>query len=457
MIIINFISRYIFFVYSLYRLNLQQTDSNINYVKETANRCGPIAIKLLQFIIMSAPDLIKTTKLNFVFEENFVHKIECTEKMYLKDFKRDINQYYTNLEVVGSGSLGQVYRAFCKTTNQLVAIKVKHPGINENVNKSVLAIKIVCFILRPINRFHSIFMEYINNIYLQIDYIQEAKNTTQLKYNFKNESVVVIPEIYYYSSNFIIMSYHEAKNFNQVDENTQNIASMYLNFIYLTSLIVHDFLHADLHYGNWKVIEGRDPYDIKILIYDCGIMCTTGNKSLNIQIIDNITKGKPNIINLLDVFKTVDPVLQKKVDKYRPEIEKYMKPIFYDDSIHGSECINIFLRKLVDLRLITNKNLINILTSVSIIGEAPTRSIHIFIKYIINPIGTNSLLYHVYIDILAKMNKFNELRLFYIEHLKRDPENKRIYDNWLYEEFGHKKGYILTDIIYHLFFPKVKF
>jgi predicted unusual protein kinase regulating ubiquinone biosynthesis (AarF/ABC1/UbiB family) len=451
--IIIYIFRYILFVYSLYRLNRQQTNETINYVKKTANNCGPIAIKLLQFIIMSAPDLIKTKQLNFVFEDNFVHKIESTEKMYFEDFNEDINRDYNILEVVGSGSLGQVYRAFCKTTNQIVAIKVKHPDINKNVNQAVLAIQIVCFILRPINRFHSIFMEYINNIYLQIDYIHEAKNTKRLKYNFKNESVVVIPEIYYYTSNFIIMSYHEAKNFDQVDETIQNIASMYLNFIYLTSLIIHDFLHADLHYGNWKII-GDTPNDIKILIYDCGITCSTGNKSLNIDIIDNITKGKPNVINLLDVFKTVDPHLQKKVDKYRPEIERYMNPICYNDAIQGSECIALFLRKLVSLRLITNKNLINILTSVSIIGEAPTRSIHIFIKYIINPIGTNSLLYHVYIDILTKMNRFNELRLFYIEHLKRDPENKRIYEDWLYEEFGHKKGYILTDIIYHLFFPK---
>jgi predicted unusual protein kinase regulating ubiquinone biosynthesis (AarF/ABC1/UbiB family) len=453
-IIINFIFRYIFFVYSLYLLNKQQTDSNIKYVKDSASRCGPIAIKLLQFIIMSAPDLIKTDKLNYVFEDCNIHDIEVTKELYFKDFKRDINQDYTILEVVGSGSLGQVYRAFCKTTNQIVAIKVKHPCINENVNKSVLAIKIVCFILRPINNFHSIFMEYINNIYLQIDYIQEAENTKRLKFNFKNEDVVVIPEIYYYTSNFIIMSYHEAKNFNQVDDKTQNIASMYLNFIYLTSLIVHDFLHADLHYGNWKIIEGKTPYDIKILIYDCGIMCSTGNLSLNIQIIENISKGKPKIIKLLDVFKTVDPTLQKKVDRYRHEIEEYMNPIFYNENIQGSECINKFLRKLVDLRLITNKNLINILSSISIIGEAPTKSIHLFVKYITNPIGTNSLLYHVYVDILNKINKFNELKLFYIDYLNRDPENKTIYENWLYEEFGHKKGYILSDIIYYLFFPK---
>ena len=63
--IINFIFRYIFFVYSLYLFNQQQTESNINYVKDSANRCGPIAIKLLQFIIMSVPELIKTKRLNF--------------------------------------------------------------------------------------------------------------------------------------------------------------------------------------------------------------------------------------------------------------------------------------------------------------------------------------------------------------------------------------------------------
>ena len=454
MIVIHII-RYSFFIYSLYLLNKNQTESNINRVKECANNCGPLAIKILQLIIMGANDILKTNRLNFVFENCNIHDIKLTEKMYFQDFKRSINDDYNIIEVIGSGSIGQVYRAFCKTTNKFVAVKVKHPDVNKNVNETVIALRIVCFILRPINQFHSIFIEYINNIHLQIDYIKEANNTEQLRHNFRDEQVVVVPEIYHYTSNFIIMSYHEGKTYNQVCDATKKIASMYINFIYLTSILIHDFLHADLHYGNWKIIEGSTFGDIKILIYDCGIICTTGNKSLNLQLIENISKGKNTIVNnLLNVIINVEKGSVNKIKKMRPLLEKYLEPDILNEKTTSSECIRKLLRKMVSLRLVKDKNLINILTSISIIGEIPKKSISLFVKYIVYPVGTNSLLYNVYAGILGKLNMFNDLKLFFINYLDQDPQNKVIFDNWLYEEFGHRKAYILIDIIYNLFFPK---
>jgi hypothetical protein len=400
---------------------------------------------------MSNHHLLKTNKLDFVFENCDIHSLKITEEMYQQDFGKSIYQDFEfnfNNLVVGSGSIGQVYKCYSKSRSEYVAIKVKHPGINKTVNETVIALRIVCFILKYVNPFHNICMEYINNIYLQIDYIQEAENTVKLKNNFINESVVVIPEIYGYNTNFIIMSYHEGKKYNEVSEKTQYIASMYLNFIYLTSILVHDFLHADLHYGNWKIIE--DP-EIKILIYDCGIMCTTDNIELNRTILAILSSGRPAFIKLLDIFKDVEPKLTKRIDKYRPEFEKIL---VMDDSVSPNECFKIFIRKVLDLRLVTKKNLINLLTSIGIIGEAPKKSIDLFVKYILYPTGTNSLLYHIYIGILSKMNKFNELKNYYIDYLAQDPDKKKIYDDWLYEEFGHKKGYILTDIIYNLFWGK---
>ena len=114
------------------------------------------------------------------------------------------------------------------------------------------------------NHDHHIFIEFINNIYLQIDYVQEAKNTIQLRKNFINNKCIIIPEVYTYTDNFIIMSYHHGEQYNNVDENSQILSSMMINFFYMTSLLVYDFLHADLHYGNWKIIKENN--ETKLLV-----------------------------------------------------------------------------------------------------------------------------------------------------------------------------------------------
>jgi ubiquinone biosynthesis protein len=176
---------------------------------------------------MGRNDLLNTDKLNYVFEDCNTHSLKETEDMYLKDFGNSIYDDYDfdeNSMVIGSGSIGQVYKCYCKSKKKYIAIKVKHPDINKNVNKTVFALRIVCFILKPINIIHNICMEYINNIYLQIDYIQEAKNTIKLKENFKNEDRIIIPEVYEYSKNFIFMSYHEGKKYSEVSTKSQLIS-----------------------------------------------------------------------------------------------------------------------------------------------------------------------------------------------------------------------------------------
>ena len=64
MIIVSII-RYSFFVYSLYKLNKNRTENNIKYVNVCAHRCGPLAIKLLQFIIMRNVEFSKMNKIRW--------------------------------------------------------------------------------------------------------------------------------------------------------------------------------------------------------------------------------------------------------------------------------------------------------------------------------------------------------------------------------------------------------
>jgi predicted unusual protein kinase regulating ubiquinone biosynthesis (AarF/ABC1/UbiB family) len=388
--------------------------------------------------------MVKSDKLNFVLEDCIEHSLEHTREIYYDDYKKEIDDDYILEEIVGSGSIGQVYKAFSKKRNEYIAIKVKHPNINNLVDKTARALRIVCFLFKPINRFHNIFMEYINNIHLQIDYIQEAKNTIKLKENFKNEDRIIIPEVYEYSKNFIFMSYHEGKKYSEVSTKSQLISSMYINFFYQTSLVVHDFLHSDLHFGNWKVIEEEN--DVKLLIYDCGIVSSSGNLDFNKEVLKN-TFNRRNFTKILDIVKRMNPSTSKRIDKYKPEIEKV---ITFD--ITAGECMTLFLNKLADYRLIKDKNIINILSSIAIIGDTPIKSVNALTKYLYSDSSTDENIFYTYIGILERINRFHELKNFFIKDVEKHPDYKEKYENWLLKEFGHKNGNILNKIIYDKFY-----
>jgi predicted unusual protein kinase regulating ubiquinone biosynthesis (AarF/ABC1/UbiB family) len=272
--------RFLKFLFGLYCFHKNGSERNAVFLIKNAKSCGTVAIKLLQFICMR--NSIKNKQLSILFENCDTHTLEQTKQMYLQDFGKTLeHDFIINNTVVGSGSIGQVYRFYSKQHRGYVALKSKHPCIDKNINTFVLYIKVLSWFIRPFNIYHEIIREYLNNITQQLDYSQEVKNMKQFKLLWKDESCVIIPEVFYHSKNFICMSFHDGENFNELTDKQKMMASLYLNFIVLTSLLVHDFLHVDLHLGNWKVnLNG-----FKIVIYDCGIMCKTGDLQINKEII----------------------------------------------------------------------------------------------------------------------------------------------------------------------------
>ena len=97
------------FLYSLYKLVYNESDENIKNVKKYAISCGPIAIKCIQFLYMNY--IIKSNTLKVFLENCPIHSIEDTQKIYFQDFGTHIENDYILHEIIGSGSIGQVYRA----------------------------------------------------------------------------------------------------------------------------------------------------------------------------------------------------------------------------------------------------------------------------------------------------------------------------------------------------------
>jgi len=419
----------LFFLYSLYAFLKNKNEKNKIRLIKHIKKSGPLGIKLVQFILMR--DDFVDDQLSFVFENCEKHSFEDTRKLYFKDFQKDI---YDDFEIedllpIASGSIGQVYKLKSKLTGEYLAMKVKHPDMNKKVNQFTKLIKILCWLVYPFNKYHSMIMEYLGNIKTQLDYKQEAQNTILLKEKWKNEETVIVPTIYDFTENFIIMSYHEGQNFYELSKERQLNVSLYMNFIFLTSLLVHDFVHADLHIGNWKVIGD------KILLYDCGIMCSTGDLEYNKKIVDVIFSG--NYENALDFICT------KKTKQFE-KCKLFLKTHLPDNS---ADRLKVFINKVLEMRLPTNKESVCILNAFALIGEIYKSSSSLFTKYVGTQNKCCEIPIYMYIGLLSKIGSFSELREFLNIWMNSESFHKQIYEDWLMDSFGHKKMYILDNII----------
>jgi hypothetical protein len=422
------------FLHLLLRVFKHKDKRFIDKLAKITKRCGPLAIKLVQYILMNNDHI---EDLEFVFENCNSHYLSETEQVYFNDFGRRLYEDYSDITLVASGSIGQVYRAFSRERESFVAIKVKHPDIKKAIDKFIFMVRVVCFVIRPFNKFHEIIMQYLDGLKQQLDYSKEALNTIILRDNWIDEPLVVIPEVYQTTNNFIIMSYHEGKNFNELSEKQQKLTGIYMNVILLKSVLIDDFLHSDLHTGNWKV---DDTGDLKIIIYDCGMISQTGNTEYNKRIVRDLLSGSYE--NLL--YTVADPKINiEKLKKYQSFITKNLP-------LDHVKRVRFFIDLVLANKITRDSKFISSLTAFGIVGKITATGTNVFINYI-NENQNSEILIYIYIGLLKNFGSFGSLRMFLENWMNSDPAHKKIYNTWLIDNFGHKKGYILDNIIYEKF------
>ena len=258
---------------------------------------GSISIKFMQWFITK---LINTTEENEnykriidyfedIFDDCPYHSDDDSNKMFEENFgvKMDDIIKKDSLKRIASGSIGQVYRAKL-IDGRDVAIKVKHPNVNEMKDNQMLFINMVTS-LQEYSFFRnnfSLFMDiedFIFNLNLQLDFKNEVFNNMIFSKAFKNHNKVIIPKVYYYSSDIIISEFCEGYYIHEI-ENIYAKRKIALNFLCfnLESAVFNNFMHADLHSRNWKV-QTKDK-DSKIIIFDFGLCFTSVSPEKNLKV-----------------------------------------------------------------------------------------------------------------------------------------------------------------------------
>lgn len=182
---------------------------------------------------------------------------------------------------VASASVAQVHFAILPDGRD-VAVKILRPGITSIIAHDVALMKVAADLiewlwadgrrLKP----RQVITEFEKHLEDELDLMREASNASQLRRNFANSPLLLVPEIYwdYCSTGVMVMERMYGISVSQVDELRQagvDIPRLARNGveIFYTQVFRDGFFHADMHPGNVQVAANG-----QYIALDFGIMGT---------------------------------------------------------------------------------------------------------------------------------------------------------------------------------------
>jgi len=261
----------------------------LNNIIESVKNCGSVMIKFCQWItpkleliyieenVESNTDNkpIWLVNLESLYEDCDYHDIQYTYDKYQNVFHQSFTDKYIVLDLLGSGSIGQVYLIEDKKKNQFV-MKILHPNVTSDIlffkTMYSLLYCIPCFKNKIMNLFPVDVHEFINAFEEQSNFITESNNLLKFHNEYKNNDYIIIPTLYQCSESILIMSYEKGVPFDEIEVNNYQKFKLVnlLNLFIRNNWTITNFNHGDLHKGNWKVSIDTNTREHKLIFYDFG-------------------------------------------------------------------------------------------------------------------------------------------------------------------------------------------
>lgn len=193
----------------------------------------------------------------------------------------DLFSYFEE-KPIASASLGQVHKARLRKTGEIVAVKVQHRWIKENVNGDLQMIQFGVDIAKaifPDFRYGWLADEFKTRLPRELDFVIEADNAKRCARIFKDKPKVSVPKVYdeYTRPRMLVMSYETGFSVARVKEmhnqgfDLKHLAQL-ISEVFVHMIFKEGFIHADPHPGNLFVRKtGKGARDIELVILDHGI------------------------------------------------------------------------------------------------------------------------------------------------------------------------------------------
>ncbi|MEE1129044.1 MAG: AarF/ABC1/UbiB kinase family protein [Methanobrevibacter sp.] len=253
-------------------------------IRKVLEELGPAYIKLGQ-MLSTRPDLVGkdiAEELEKLRDNTPVTPFDEIKEVIESELGKPMKEIYINIDEtpIGSASIGQVYKARLRKTNEKVAIKVQKPNSREIIENDI---KIMKFLVKRIDKYLTIIRplnlpvmvsEFERSIMKEINFLEEVMNMQNLSNNFKDSSYIKIPKAYteYCSEKVITMELIDGievtnllqKDYKNIDK--KKIANYGVKS-YFKQVMIDGFFHADPHPGNLIVTK-----DNKLCYIDMGMM-----------------------------------------------------------------------------------------------------------------------------------------------------------------------------------------
>ncbi|MGZ5201824.1 MAG: ubiquinone biosynthesis regulatory protein kinase UbiB [Telluria sp.] len=186
---------------------------------------------------------------------------------------------------VASASIAQVHFATLKNGRE-VAVKVLRPGMKKSIDEDVALMHIAAGLVERVwadsrrLKPREVVAEFDKYLHDELDLMREAANASQLRRNFANSNLLMVPEMVwdYCSSSVIVMERMHGIPVSQIDRlaeagvDLKKLSSDGVE-IFFTQVFRDGFFHADMHPGN--ILVSVDPATFgRYIALDFGIVGT---------------------------------------------------------------------------------------------------------------------------------------------------------------------------------------
>ena len=305
--------KWVHFVY-WYGKNYNMIKIDKLYAKQLKNKLmnlGILGIKFGQYICTRSDITTEIMKeeLKVFLSNNIIHSMKDTNIILEK---AGIINNITLGEVIGSGSLSQVYKCQLKNNimqGQDLVIKVNHMNTSK-LRYEICAVKNIIKLLSCFNKF-KVFINidwntFFNMLEKQIDLNNEKKNMEKYYSIYNNITTdITVPQYIMGNEDYIIMTYCEGKLLNTYARDSMQYKKAH-NLVMCSTihtLFLHYIIHGDCHEGNILV---RD--DGSISIIDFGICIEHEEEDITGIIALSQFENNPTNMNCYKLLKaTIKP------------------------------------------------------------------------------------------------------------------------------------------------------
>jgi ubiquinone biosynthesis protein len=186
---------------------------------------------------------------------------------------------------VASASIAQVHFATLKNGKE-VAIKVLRPGMKKTIDEDIALMYMATGLIERVwaesrrLKPREVVAEFDKYLHDELDLMREAANAAQLRRNFADSELLMVPEMYwdYCTSSVIVMERMNGIPVSQIDRlaaagvDLKKLSSDGVE-IFFTQVFRDGFFHADMHPGNILVSVAPETFG-RYIALDFGIVGT---------------------------------------------------------------------------------------------------------------------------------------------------------------------------------------